>query len=209
MTQAEDFEAITNIMYTGNGVEVTTPLKELIESKLDKVERVGPHPMEIHVHFAIQKVDHSVNILYKFSHFLIRVHASSDDLYKSIDLAVRKLNAKLKKWKSKISDHHKKDGIVSKMPIEVYESHQSTEEVFSEEIEEENFQQMMDEFKMPKVTKTKSKSLRMLTTEEAIMRLELSGDSFLLYRCQEDQNLKVVYKRRDHTVGILQPEGKL
>jgi putative sigma-54 modulation protein len=79
----------------------------------------------------------------------------------------------------------------------------------NDDIEEENFQKMMNEFSMPEVTKTKARSLRLLTTEEAIMRLELSGDAFLLYRCQEDQQLKVIYKRRDQSVGILQPEGSI
>lgn len=209
MSQAEDFENTTNIVFTGNGVEVTSPLKELVESKLDKVERVGPNPMEIHVYFSIQKVEHTVNILYKYSHFQIRVHAASDDLYRSVDIAIRKLNAKLKKWKNKISDHHRTDGILHKMPIEVYASHQSMEDQVNDDIEEENFQKMMNEFSMPEVTKTKARSLRLLTTEEAIMRLELSGDAFLLYRCQEDQQLKVIYKRRDQSVGILQPEGSI
>lgn len=209
MSQSGKFREITKILYTGDGVEVTKPLKEIVEQKLERVERVGPHPLEIHVYFSIQKVEHSVRIKYKYSQFMIMVHASSDDLYQSVDLATKKLNAKLKRWKDKIADHHKKEGIIAKMPMEIYEPHQSDEEIYNEEIEQENFQQMMDEFKMPEVTKTKSRSLRILSTEEAIMRLELSGDAFLLYRCQEDQKLKVLYKRRDHTVGILQPEGKL
>ena len=138
---------------------------------------------------------------------MIRVRADSDDLYKSIDLAIRKLNVKLHKWKDKIKDHHKIEGQAKKMPIEVYERQESEEELINDEIEEQNFNECVKEFTMPKITKTKAGQLRVLKTDEAIMRMELAGDHFLIYKCEEDQQLKVMYKRRDGSVGVLQPEG--
>ncbi len=40
-------------------------------------------------------------------------------------------------------------------------------------------------------------SVKMLTQEEAIMKMELAGYAFLIYKSEEDQKLKVMYKRKD------------
>lgn len=49
-------------------------------------------------------------------------------------------------------------------------------------------------------------SIRMLTQEEAAMKLDLSGDSFLIYKSEEDQKIKIMYKRHDDKLGVIQVE---
>jgi putative sigma-54 modulation protein len=41
--------------------------------------------------------------------------------------------------------------------------------------------------------------------DEAIMKMELSGDAFMLFKCEEDQKLKVIYRRQDENYGIIEP----
>ena len=49
-------------------------------------------------------------------------------------------------------------------------------------------------------------AMKMLTQEEAIMKLELAGEHFLIYKGEEDQKLKVIYKRDDNNLGIVEVE---
>ncbi|MCB1067823.1 MAG: sigma 54 modulation/S30EA ribosomal C-terminal domain-containing protein, partial [Simkania sp.] len=48
--------------------------------------------------------------------------------------------------------------------------------------------------------------LKHLTLDEAVMKMELSDDHFMVYRSEEEQNLKVIYRRRDGSYGIIAPE---
>lgn len=53
---------------------------------------------------------------------------------------------------------------------------------------------------------TESRPLKDLTTEEAVMKMELSGDHFMLYRDEADRKLKVIYRHSDEDYGIIQAE---
>jgi putative sigma-54 modulation protein len=46
----------------------------------------------------------------------------------------------------------------------------------------------------------------MLTADEAVMKMDLSGDKFMVYKSEEDQKLKVIYRRRDGDYGLISPE---
>ena len=73
-------------------------------------------------------------------------------------------------------------------------------------IEAINVKKETDKLKPPKIIGTETKPLKMLTVEEAVMKMDLSGDHFLLFRCEEDQKLKVLYRRTDGHYGLIQPE---
>jgi putative sigma-54 modulation protein len=64
----------------------------------------------------------------------------------------------------------------------------------------------MESFSPPQIIGTETKPLKMLTLDEAIMKVDLSGDNFLIFRCEEDQKLKVLYRRTDGHYGLIQPE---
>ena len=44
------------------------------------------------------------------------------------------------------------------------------------------------------------------TQEEAIMKMELSEDNFLIFRSEEDTKLKVIYRRSDGNFGVIELE---
>jgi len=45
----------------------------------------------------------------------------------------------------------------------------------------------------------------MLTADEAVMKMDLSGDTFLVYRSQEEQKNKVIYRRKSGDYGVITP----
>ena len=75
----------------------------------------------------------------------------------------------------------------------------------NDEIEAANQDAVMKDYNHEIVTR-ETRPLKTLTTEEAVMKIELSGDQFLIFRSEEDNKLKVIYRRNDKNLGIIEPE---
>ncbi|MGD0664681.1 MAG: ribosome-associated translation inhibitor RaiA [Rhabdochlamydiaceae bacterium] len=190
----------------GRNVFVTDSMKDYAFEKLSKIERFHNHIMDIHVTMDVQKMEQSVIILLHLDHFRVKVSASSTDMYASIDKAVEKLQAKIRRWKSRIQDHHQKARKVVDMQISVLKRPFTDVDYINEAIEIENAAQEMEEYQAPTIIGTDSRPMKVLTTEEAIMKMELSDDGFMLFRCEEDHKLKVIYRRKDGHYGLILPE---
>ena len=93
---------------TGRHVEITDAMKDYALEKLSKVERIMDRIIDVNVIMDIQKLDHHVEIILKAGNTKITSNASSTDMYASIDQAVKKLEAQVLHYKSKINDHHPK-----------------------------------------------------------------------------------------------------
>lgn len=190
----------------GRHVLVTEAMKNYAWEKVAKVERIHNHLMDMQITMDIQNLEHTVDIVLKFEHFRIKVHAATTDMYASIDKAIDRLQTLIRRWKDRIQDHHKKK--LSAIDMEVNVIHRPYDELaeFNAEIEAANKAKKSAEVSLPQVIKKKSLPLKMLTTEEAVMKMELSGFGFLVFRGEEDQKLKVIYRRKDGTYGIIQVE---
>lgn len=190
----------------GRHVYVTEAMKNYAFDKLSKIDRFHNHVLDLHVTLDIQKLEHSCVIVLSFDHFRVKVSASSTDMYASIDRAVDKLQSKIRRWKGRIQDHHKKALSATDMKINVLQRPFDNLEEINEEIELSNMKSLIDEYRPPKIIGAETRSLKTLTTEEAIMKMELSDDNFMIFRGEEDLKLKVIYRRKDSNYGIILPE---
>ena len=206
MTANEKFsEEQYNVNISGKHVEITKPIREYIMEKLHKVEPFTTHLIDAHIRLDVEKLEHRIDIILKFSHFKIVVHAVTEEMYSAIDKAFDRLRAKIRKWKDRIQDHHAKGIKALEMEVEVIEHAHDEEKLIDDEIIDENNDAVDATYALPKVTKTKKRLLKMLTRNEAIMKMELSHDNFMLYKGEEDQLLKVIYRRRDGGYGVIMP----
>ncbi len=190
----------------GRNVEITEPIRSYVWDKLSKVERFHNHIMHVHVTLEIQKVEHVCVIVLKIDHTQVKCQASSTDMYASIDRAIDRLHSLLSRYKSRLQDHHNKKLSIVDMRVNVLERPYNEVEMINAEIEEDNIRSKIAEYHSAKVIGTESKPLKTLTIEEAMMKMDLSGDDFMIFRCEEDQKLKVMYRRADGNYGLIQPE---
>jgi putative sigma-54 modulation protein len=116
------------------------------------------------------------------------------------------LQSLLSRYKSRIQDHHRKKLSVIDMQVNVLQRPFNEIEAINAEIEEATAKKEMEASHPAKIIGTETRPLKMLTIDEAVMKIDLSGDSFLLFRCEEDQKLKVLYRRTDGHYGLIQPE---
>src|SRR5476651_59660 len=122
----------------GRNVFVTDSMKDHAFEKLSKIERFHNHIMDIHVTMDVQKMEQSVVIMLHLEHFRVKVSASSTDMYASIDKAIEKLQSKIRRWKSRIQDHHQKSRSVVDMQISVLKRPFTDVDLINEAIELEN-----------------------------------------------------------------------
>lgn len=196
-----------NTTVTGRNIHITDSMKDYAIEKISKIERFTHRVIDVCVTMDIQKLDHRVDIVMKVGHIIIKSHAASTDMYVSIDQAVDKLESQLVKYKKRIQEHHAKGIPAIDMNVNVIRK-RSEEEIadINGEIEEENVHQLEQKYQFHEVVNSEKRPLKVLTTDEAIMKMELSGDAFLIFRAEDDRMLKVIYRRKDGNFGIIEPE---
>jgi len=194
-----------NIQITGRHIQITESMKDYALEKISKIERFINRIIDVVVIMDIQKLNHRVEIILQAGNFKITSQAVSTDMYASIDKAVTRLETRLLRYKSKIQDHHAKGLAAVDMVVNVIRRPFDDED----DLDEEYFDGYEEptETESPEVVTQETMALKTLTPEEALMKIELSRDAFLVYKDEQDQKLKVIYRRRNGDYGIIEPQG--
>ncbi len=191
-----------NVKITGRHLEVTDAMKQYALEKVSRVERFSNRIIDVNVIMDIQKYEHRAEIILKVNHTTIRSQAITQDMYASIDKAVEKIESQLRRYKTKLQNHHAKSLAVVDMNVNVFKK---PEEEW--EIDDLGVNGSESEFQPHEIVKQKTLPLKILTADEAIMKMELSNDSFLIFKSEEaDQKLRIIYRREDGNYGIIEPE---
>lgn len=122
---------------------------------------------------------------------VIRAREAATDMHAAIDMVSDKLERRVKKYRGKIIDKHTAGARSSKVPASVAEQLTPVEE----------------EEAGPAVVKTKNLELKPMTTEEAILQMELLGHDFFVFMEPENEDVNVLYRRRDGDYGVIAPRG--
>lgn len=190
-----------NISIAAKHIAMTEAIKTYVIEKMSKVERFTDQVLDLKVTLDIQKLQHIVTAQIKFSHFKIYVHATLDDLYAAIDKVADRLTKLVRKYKNKLQDHVAKP--IEEVDMQVNVLSASPEDEVNDAIEEENARKREELFSFHQVVSKETMPLKVLREEEAVMKMELSGDSFLVYQGEEDQKIKVIYRREDDNFGVI------
>ncbi len=207
-SKALEFEQdVYDIRVTGRGVQVTDAMKDYAIEKISKIERFSDRIVSVDVIMEIQKLSHRVEIIMKVNNIKIVSTAETGDMYASIDVAVDKVSKQLLKYKSRLQDHQARGVSVVDMNVNVIQPHLGDDlDEVNEEIEDETRDQWGKRYSPHRIISSETKPLKMLTAAEAVMKIELSQDPFLVYRSEEDQKIKIIYRRNDGNLGVLEPE---
>jgi len=195
------------ISVTGRHIHVTDAMKNHAIDKVSKIERFSDRIIDASVTMDIQKLDHKVDIVLKVDHITIKASASSESMYQSVDKAVHKIQSQLLKYKNKLKAHQAKGVSVVDMHVNVYGREKERElEETNDEISQENLRLAELQYQPHQIVKTETKPMKLLSYDEAIMKMELSGDAFMIFRSEEDNKVKVIYRREDEDFGIIEVE---
>ncbi len=170
------------ITVKGRNIDVTPALREYVEKRLAKFERMLEDMNEAVVTLSSTKGSDRVELTVPLKGIVLRCEEETDSMYASIDLVVEKLERQGRKYKTKLAKKNRavvKPSLDDIVPIE----------------EEET------------PVKTKKFPMKPISVDEAIMQMNLIGHAFFAFANEETGKINVVYTRRDGKYGLLEPEA--
>lgn len=95
-----------NIVSTFRHMPVSEAIKEYAEKKLKGVFSHAPYVESCHIIFDVEKFRHVVEVIVQVKrHGKLEAKEESDDMYKSVDKVVDKIERQLIKLREKVVDH--------------------------------------------------------------------------------------------------------
>ena len=99
---------------TGHHVDLTTPMRDYVNSKMERLERHFDQVTDIHVVLSVEKQRHKAEATMNVSGGTLFADSVQEDMYAAIDSLVDKLDRQVKKHKEKLTDHHRSEGSISR-----------------------------------------------------------------------------------------------
>lgn len=173
-----------------NGFVPTEAIKNYAQKRLEKVVSMfEPNAISrIRVVTKVYPNHHKVEVTVYATGQLVRAEVSDADMYAAIDKSIDKLVAQIRKHRDKIKSSMEKEGI---------------KQVFSQQFDAESLEK---EIVAVNLVKNKKIELVPMTSEQAIVEMELSGHDFYVYLDKETNKTNVVYKRLDGDYAVLETE---
>ena len=112
---------------------------------------------------------------------IFRAEDTNTDVYYCLDNVLDKLSSQMSRFKKKLVRKHRDQKEV--MLAELPDIEDAVEEV--------------------SVVKTKTFKLNPMTSDEAVLQMELLGHNFFIFKDAESDAVEVVYKREDGSYGLL------
>lgn len=172
------------IKLVGKNVEITEGLRESVNKKLSKLDKFFKEEVNANVLLEVQKGIHKVEVTIPFNGGILRSEEANDDMYKSIDLIIDKLERQIRKQKTKLQ----------KKLYEEFWDFEAIRDYDYEDSEE------------PRIVRTKRFAMKPMVAEEAVLQMELLGHDFFVYMDADSSEVNVVYKRKDGDYGLIEPE---
>ncbi|MHB0871313.1 MAG: ribosome hibernation-promoting factor, HPF/YfiA family [Chloroflexota bacterium] len=180
------------VVVKGKNMEVSEKLRQFVESKILKLERILPEIAEADVEITSAKTKSAnhryvVQVTLKANGSLIRGEQAADDSYTAMDAVLDKLDRQLARYKTKRFGAYNKGGSEARATI--------TEPPMEPEPIEEG-----------RLVRTKRFAMKPMDVEEALMQMELLGHNFYVFNNVESGRVSVVYRRQDGDFGLIEPE---
>ena len=171
----------------GKNITVTEGISEKIHKKLDVLTKYfiisedDVANVLVRTYPTKQKIEVTIPTRYA----ILRAEVVDDDLYAAIDRAVDKLEDQIRRQKTRLTRKNKES------LAEAFVDH----ELFNDDVAEDD-----------EIVRTKSIVPTEMSLDEAIMKMELLGHDFFVFRNADTFEVNVVYKRKGNTYGLIEPE---
>lgn len=171
------------IQLTAKQLKITPALREYVQQKMGKTQKYFDHIVWGQAFLFVEKRSHKAEMIVHAPGQTFRALATAADLYSAIDLASDKIDAQLKKHKERIKSRHKpktSDTMADAMPPAATSFAVSRQPVTP------------------------------MTPEQAAEEFDSSPERvFLVYLDKDTDQVQVLYRRGDESLGIIQPVRKI
>jgi putative sigma-54 modulation protein len=178
--------------FKSRNVEVSDAIKTYAEEKLRKLERQLDDP-RVELELAVEKNpsisdNHVAEATIWTRGPVLRAREASGDMRASIDQLVDKLERQVTRYRTRGRDRRRRAARAT--------APSTAEGPLGPVVEEAE----------PEIVKTKHFALTALSPEEAVLRLELVGHDFFVFRNASSEMVNVVYRRHDGGYGLIEPQ---
>ena len=171
---------------SGKNIEITPGLKDTITRKLGKLEKYFTPDTEIIVTLSVEKERQKIEVTIPVKGNIIRSEQVSSDMYVSIDLVEEVIERQLRKYKTKLIARHQEGSNFKQEFFDEKDTPESDEEI--------------------RIVRTKRFGIKPMYPEDACIQMELLGHDFFVFCNAETDEVNVVYKRKNGTFGLIEPE---
>ena len=171
------------ILIVSKQTEVTNDLKELFDRKLKKFDKFFGESADATVTLKERKNDKKVELTINVGGTLFRAEETAPSFQTALDSVMSSIERQIRKNKTRIQKRiRNKDFAAATADIPETE-------------EEKEFDVRVKEF-----------DIKPMSTEEAILQMNLLGHSFYLFCDSQTEETCAVYKRRDGAYGLIVPQ---
>ena len=173
------------VIISGRHMKLSDDMRAYAEEKMHKAETYFDRIIEGHMILYAEKHRRIAEVTLTAKRAKFHAQAETEDMYASIDGAMEKVDTQIRRHKEKLEDRkrHHEEAVL--------------------DADEDSDSDMESEPEIIKVSKFASK---MLTPQEAVMQIELSGEDFLMFSNSQTDQINVVYRRNDGNYGWIEPE---
>lgn len=172
-------EDAMKVKYVAKNYKISDNFKEVIERKLEKIEKYFNSDYDVKIACTEQGNDQKLEITINANGLFIRSEVTSDNMYNNIDLALPKIERQILKTTARFKNKFKR-------------------------LERLEF---LDEFvndPEEKLVKVKRFDLEPVTVDMAIAQMEALEHTFYVFLNVETGLVSVVYKRADNNIGLIE-----
>lgn len=172
----------------GKGIRIGSRLEQKIADKMGKFDKYFGDEGSFNVRIRPEGDVMVVEITLKLNNKIYRAEAKDDEILTAVDKTIDKLESQIRKQKTKFLKQ-KKD----------------YPQIISYLEEEADLDYDFEETEEKSIIKRKTFELRPMSSEDAILQMEMLGHNFLVYLDAETDSVCVIYKRKDGNYGLIEP----
>ncbi len=183
---------------TGKNIEINDTLRSYVERKIGRLDRYLPNVIDGRVELerdegARAAEDRQVaQVTLRTKNAVLRAEEASNDIFASIDAVVEKMQRQADRYKNKRRARRIDDA-----------QQLEAAAVMLETVEAED---ASGEEERPSVSRVKRFPMIPMDEEEALAQMELLGHDFYVFFNVNQNQINVLYRRRNGEYGLIQPE---
>jgi putative sigma-54 modulation protein len=184
-----------------NGVKLTDGLREYVDTRMKKLDKLVENVVDAQLELRTAKVRSgteltTAQLTVQTGRHILRAEVRDNDATKAIDQVIDKLERQIRKFRDKQKNRKSR---VSVSNLSVAAVAPDTNGLASEAEDEADID-------ASRLVRTKRFAMKPMSVDEAIDQLELIGHDFYLFLNADEEQLNVLYRRRDGTYGLLGPD---
>ncbi|MBR2880724.1 MAG: ribosome-associated translation inhibitor RaiA [Clostridia bacterium] len=170
------------ITIVGRQLNVRDDQRAMVEKKLAKFDKFFGDEASATVTFSCKRNNKTLEVTISDASMIYRAEAEEETFQIALDRTMEAIERQLRKNKTRLEKRLRTGAFYSEYP--------------EEEVEEEA------EFRI----RTKTFNLKPMSTEEAILQMNLLGHQFFVFVNDATNKTSVVYCRKDGDYGLIEPE---